>query len=82
MIEFYCHCFSIEVLIFQQPQQQEDMQKYLERREEHLQQHQHPDKSQNPTVGAKIKLCFWKFLTKRSLKGKQTKPKNSQATKT
>lgn len=47
---------------------------------------------QNPTVGAKLKLCFWKFSKKRSLKERnrerrktikpKTKQKNSQATKT
>lgn len=59
------------------------MQKYLARREEHQQQHQHRQ-DQNPTVGAKLKLCFWKFSKKRSLKErnrerrKTIKPKTKQ----
>lgn len=50
------------------------MQKYLARREEHQQQ-----QDQNPTVGAKLKLCFWKFSKKRSLKERnRERGKNNQ----
>lgn len=48
------------------------MQKYLERRGD-----QHPQ-DQNPTVGAKLKFCFWKFLKMRSLKEREKIFKSKQ----